>query len=354
MRVGIIHPNGPCKGGGERLCCYLAKYLTKKGHEVTVFSDHHELAYPEIFSNVKPKVQMPKIDLKFMNSNAFKIYKQWIYPLLFDYSKVDLLIDTLGSSLIQANFNKKLKIFYFHYPLVKRFLKPSSRLRQDLLYYYPKDFFDLVALKAGGGVKYACNSMYIQNLIELYHKIRPEIIRPPVDTDYFVPAKKPTEDFVLLTGRITRFKKFELALRYLKNEKVTLAGQLADISYYNELRADFPFIQFKTNLTDKEMKSLYQNCKTYIFTNWEEHFGIVPFEAMSCERRVIVPERCGASELIEDNKNGYIVKRDFSNFEEKYQCQTNYDTSIGKSARQTVLKNLAIDVMGKGFEKLIE
>lgn len=354
MRIGIIHPLQKCKGGGERLSCYLSRYLLEKGHEVTVFSDQNELAYPETFSNVKPIVETPKIGTRFMNSRVFGLYGQWIYPFLFDYSKVDLLIDTVGNSLVHANLNKKVKVFYFHLPLVKKFLNPNARLRQELCYYYPRSLFDLISVRARNGLRYACNSLYIKNLIESYYGIEPEIIRPAVDTGYFVASKKPTEDFVLLTGRIARFKKFELALNYLRNEKVTLAGQLQDASYCNELREEFPFVHFKADLTDKELKWLYQNCKTYIFTNWEEHFGIVPFEAMSCERKVIVPERCGASELINDGKNGFIVKKDFSDFKEKYDDVANANASIGKSARKTVVDSLAIDVMGKAFEKLIK
>jgi glycosyltransferase involved in cell wall biosynthesis len=351
MKIGIIHPYQRCKGGGERICCYLAKYLIKKGFDVTIFSDQETLAYPEIFEAL-PRIKLPRIKSNFMNTSSFELYKHWVYPFLFDYSSVNILIDTMGNSIFHAILNKKVKIFYFHFPPIKKFINPFARFPSSL-YYYPKDFFDLLSLKFKKEIKFVCNSEYTKNLIKKYYKINAKIIRPPVDTEYFTPIKNPTEDFILLTGRIRRFKKFELALKYLKNEKVILAGQINEMDYYNELRKKFPFVEFRTNVSDSELRRLYQNCKAYIFTNWEEHFGIVPFEAMSCQKKVIVPEFCGASELIEDEKNGFIVKKDFSNFKIKFKKMIESGNDIGKNARDTVIKNMSINVFGENFENII-
>ncbi|MBU5688567.1 MAG: glycosyltransferase family 4 protein [Candidatus Woesearchaeota archaeon] len=352
MKIGIIHPYQRCKGGGERICCYLAYHLLKKGFDISIFSDQKELAYPEIFIKKMPKVVLPKIKLNFMNTKNLELYKHWIYPFLFDYKDFDILIDTMGSSLIHAKINKKVKIFYFHFPTTKKFLNPNIKFPKSI-YYDFKDFFDKISLKIKSEIKFACNSNYIKILLEKNYNINAEVIRPPVDTNFFVPTKKPKEDFILLTGRIRRFKKFELALKYLKGENVIIAGQINEIDYFNELKKNFPFVKFETNINDSKLKYLYQNCKAYIFTNWEEHFGIVPFEAMSCERKVIVPEFCGASELIEDGVNGFIVKKDFSNFNEVINNLLNSGKEIEKNARNTVVKNLSLNVFGKKFENLL-
>ncbi len=352
MKIGIIHPYQRCKGGGERICCYLANYLLKKGFDVYIFSDQNKLAYEEIFKKKHPKVILPKLKYRFMNTNSFEFYKQWIYPFLFNYKKFDLLIDTMGSSLLHANLNKKVKIFYFHFPQTMKFLNPNIKFPKSL-YYFPKDFLDKTSLLIKRDIKFACNSIYIKNMVKRFYGINPKIIRPPVDTDYFKPANNAKEDFILLTGRIRRFKKFELALKYLKGERVVLAGQINDIDYFNELKKRFPFVEFKTNITDTELRYLYQNCKAYIFTNWEEHFGIVPFEAMSCEKKVIVPEFCGASELIKDGYNGFLVKKDFSDFEEKFNQMINSSEKINKNARKTVIENMSIEVFGNEFYKLL-
>ncbi|MEO0281492.1 MAG: glycosyltransferase [candidate division WOR-3 bacterium] len=350
MKIGIIHPYQRCKGGGERICCYLADYLMKKGFDVSIFSDQKELAYPEIFKDKKPKIVLPKIKSKFMNTSSFELYKHWIYPFLFNYSKTDILVDTMGSSLFHAKINKKVKIFYFHFPQTMKFLKPDAKFPQNI-YYTIKDFFDRIPSK--NKLKYACNSIYIKNLVKNFYNLDPVVIRPPVDTDFFKPKKNPSEDFVLLSGRIRRFKKFELALKYLKNEKVVLCGQINDFEYYNFLRKKFSFVEFKTNVTDFELRNYYQNCKCYIFTNWEEHFGIVPFEAMSCERKVIVPEFCGASELIKNGENGFLVKKDFSDFQTKFSEMINSDEKINKNARKTVLEHMSINVFGNKFYELM-
>jgi len=353
MKIGIIHPYQKCRGGGERICCYLARHLLEKGYDVTIFSDQDNVAYPEIFSKTKPMLKLPKIKSKFLNSSRFELYKLWIYPFLFDYSDMDVLIDTIGNSIIHSILNKKVKLMYFHFPPIRKFLNPYAKFPKNL-YYYPKDIIDIFSLKfRRKNIEFVCNSEYTKSLIKNYYNLDAKIIRPPVDTDYFTPIKNPKEDFILLTGRIRRFKKFELALKYLKNERVILAGQINEIDYYNELKKKFPFVEFRTNVSDAELKELYQNCKAYIFTNWEEHFGIVPFEAMSCERKTIVPELCGASELIKDGENGFIVKKDFSNFKEKFNQMMNSDSNLGKIARKTVIDNISIDVFSKQFDNLL-
>jgi len=352
MRIGIIHPYQHCKGGGERICCYLANHLIKKGFDVSVFSEQEQLAYPEIFEDKSPRVVLPKIKIRSFDTAGFELYKHWLYPFLFDYKGIDILIDTMGASIFHAKINKKVKIFYFHFPPTKKFLNPYVNFPNSL-YYDFKDALEKISLKIKKDVEFACNSNYIKNLLKKYYDIDAEIIRPPVDTNFFKPAKKPKEDFVLLTGRIRRFKKFELALKYLKNENVILAGQINELDYFNELKRKYPFVKFITNIDDEKLKYLYQNCKFYVFTNWEEHFGIVPFEAMSCEKKVIVPEFCGASELVEDGVNGFIVKKDFSNFREKMKELLNSDEKIAKNARKTVVENLSLDVFGKGFENLL-
>jgi len=354
MRIGIIHPSQKLSGGGERICGYLARYLLQKGHDVTVFADQDTLAYPEMFRSMRPQVARAKYEPRILDSKLFLPYKLWLYPFFFDYSKTDLLVDTVGDSLIHASLNKKVKAFYFHFPPpAKSNLSPGIRFRQALLSYYPRGLIDRASLRVSSGMRYACNSLYIQRLVESYYGIHPEIIRPPVDTDYFTPTREPTEDFVLLTGRIVRFKKFELALQHLEGEKVVLAGQRVDGNYYAELKERYPFVQFKLDVSDPELKRLYQNCRAYVFTNWEEHFGIVPFEAMSCERKVIVPELCGASELIKDGENGFLVKKDFSDFSGKYQQLVNAGRHVGQSARATVEDHLRVTVMESGFDRLL-
>jgi glycosyltransferase involved in cell wall biosynthesis len=81
-------------------------------------------------------------------------------------------------------------------------------------------------------------------------------------------------------------------------------------------------------------------------------FGIVPFEAMSCGRKVIAPEGFGAAELIEDGVNGFLVKNDFSDFPEKFKQLLDSDLKK-KTIRKTVIDNMSLNVFGRKMERLL-
>jgi len=65
------------------------------------------------------------------------------------------------------------------------------------------------------------------------------------------------------------FKKYEKALQFLKEEKirVILAGRVSEIDYYKFLKEQFPFVEFRINVSKEELVKLYQNCKLYNFIN---------------------------------------------------------------------------------------
>jgi len=53
--------------------------------------------------------------------------------------------------------------------------------------------------------------------------------------------------------------------------------------------------------------SVYDQCSVYVQPSVTEGFGIGVLEALSYARPVIVTEGCGASELVEDGKDGFVV-----------------------------------------------
>lgn len=339
LKIGIIHPNQRCGGGGERVCSYFAKYLLGKGYHVTIFSETGGVSFWDIFDK-KPEIRKPSIKIpSLLLSGMMKIYKYSLIYRFFDYSGFDTLADTFGISIVNSLIHK-VKLHYFHMSPVKYGF-----------YYIPKKIADSLFLRLPNKISFVCNSLTTKKNILKYLNIDANIIYPPIDTERFVPVQNPTENYFLLTGRIEQFKKFEVALSKLKDENVIIAGKIEDVKYYNMLKRKFPFVKFKTNVSDREIIKLYQNCKAYIFTQ-RASFGIVPFEAMACEREVIVPEGCGASELIEDGVNGFICKNDFSNFLEKLKQLLNSDLNK-KTLRKTIIDNLSINVFGKKMEELL-
>lgn len=340
MKIGVIHPNQRCGGGGERISAYFVNYLLDKGYDVTVFSENGKLAYKNIYAK-KPKIRTPfmKIPGFLLRGEKFKTYKFSLSYRFFDYSGFDILVDTLGKSILNSLVHH-VKLHYFHISPVK-----------NGLYFLPKRIIDKIAVKANRVTNFVAMTKRTQLDLKKYLGIESTVVYPPVDTNRFTPTRNPSKDFVLMSGRYARYKRFEVALKYLKGEKVVIAAVLSDPSYYKELKKKFPLVDFRVNVGDKKLIKLYQNCKAYIFTQ-SAPFGLVPFEAMACGRPAIVPEGSGASELIEDGVNGFVVKDDFSNFPQKFKQLIN--SNINKNIlRKIVIDKLSVDVFGSKMEELM-
>ena len=77
-------------------------------------------------------------------------------------------------------------------------------------------------------------------------------------------------------------------------------------------------VSFMRSINDKQKITLLTktaNCLIYTPTN--EHFGIVPVEAMYCHKPVIAVSSGGPLETVVDGKTGFLVKSEPQEFSEK-------------------------------------
>jgi glycosyltransferase involved in cell wall biosynthesis len=78
--------------------------------------------------------------------------------------------------------------------------------------------------------------------------------------------------------------------------------------YLNEKIEWFGPVSSEQALKREEIASLMQKAKAYLMTiNWQEPFGLVMAEAMSCGTPVIGFDRGAVSELVIDGKTGFVV-----------------------------------------------
>lgn len=110
-----------------------------------------------------------------------------------------------------------------------------------------------------------------------------------------VSAEKPKEvsgDFILYVGTAFPHKNlpklieaFDIIRKKHPKLKLVLAGKRE--KHYDELqlwafnKPSYDHIIFTGFVSDAELKWLYQNCKSYVFTSLSEGFGLPPLEAMA-------------------------------------------------------------------------
>lgn len=177
-----------------------------------------------------------------------------------------------------------------------------------------------------------------------------------VDTNKYTFNPAPS-DYLLMMGTIGRHKNQKTAIRVAKTlgMKLVLAGKVRDQDYFKELESDIDGNQIKWvgELGFDEKLKLYQNAKAFIFPIlWEEPFGLVMIEAMSCGTPIVAYKNGAIPEVVVDGKTGFVVE---SNIEEKLmEAVKKIDTIKREDCRKHVLEKFSVDKMVKSYDDALQ
>ncbi|RIB35236.1 MAG: hypothetical protein BXU00_02830 [Candidatus Nanoclepta minutus] len=72
----------------------------------------------------------------------------------------------------------------------------------------------------------------------------------------------------------------------------------------------YNFIKWLESLTDEGLRNLYRKSHIYVYPGYSDSFGFTILEAMSYGNVVVTSEGFARREIIENEKTGYIIKRD--------------------------------------------
>ncbi|MFZ5845275.1 MAG: glycosyltransferase family 4 protein [Patescibacteria group bacterium] len=163
-------------------------------------------------------------------------------------------------------------------------------------------------------------------------------------------------NYLLYLGSIGKNKNPKDALLAARatGEKLLIGGRIKDYHYYEkEIKplVDGKQIQWVGEIGAKEVVSLYQKAKAFLFpTLWEEPFGLVAIEALSCGTPVIAYPNGGLPEIIKDGVNGYLVSGLTQMIEKISQIK-----AIDRGAcRQSVEEKFTLDHMVAKYEQVLQ
>ncbi len=294
-------------GGAERVLLDILKIYPNS----PVFT----LVYNPLKTNWLPphtKVY-PSIINKFSFSKKNNIWQTPFYTLAleqFNFSQFDIVISTTQISghcfLTSPN---TLFVCYFHNinryvyqtPNQFVFLKPLLKKYQinDYIYSQRPDYL-------------LCNSNTVsKRILDTYH--RPStVIYPGVDTDFFTPSSlNSISNYFLVVSRLVAHKKIDIAIKacHILNKRLIIVGSGREKNKLENLRNKLnnQNIIFMGKVSDKKLKTLYQNCQALICPQIED-YGLTPLEAQSCGRPVIAYYKGGITETVISGKTGIFFK----------------------------------------------
>jgi len=314
-------------GGTELVISWLCDELVRRGHEVTLFATEDS----------KTSAKLVPIWPKSLWSAKLKT-PHVVFSLLYDklislQNEFDIIHD--HCEWYTVPFSKFLKppiITTLHHPLTE----------EAIVLYKKFPNINYVAVsknqkKQGPGI----------NLIKtIYHGL-------PIEKYEFNP--KP-EEYLLWLSKIIPQKGVAEAIEIAKiaGQKLIISGIIpSEYGDYFEYRLK-PLIhgkqiQFVGAADFRKKVELFKNAKAFLFpVKRPEPFGLVVIESMACGTPVIAFKEGSMPELIEDQKNGFLV----NSIEEAYQALKKIDQISREYCRDYVKKNFNLKRMVNRYEKL--
>ncbi len=368
LRITFLHPDLGI-GGAERLIVDAALGLQTLGHSVELFTSHHQssCSFQEtndgtltvrVFGDFLPTQIAGRFKLFF--AMLRQLYLTLII-LLFYPSPDIFIVDQLSLAVpLLRLFTSSRVLFYCHFPDL--LLSPRHSLLKRI-YRFPFDFIE--QLTTNSAHKILVNSAFTKEVFfstfsligSVFHQHRREnvdILYPSINFDNYEPKEEYLKDRTEIdrmngipSGRVvfTSINRFErkkniklaieaTALVKRENKDRKCAGVVLivaggydplnreNVEHYPELRqaaldagltvADYPDtsgeVIFLRSFTESQRYHLFQRSAAILYTPANEHFGIVPVEAMFNRRPVIAVNSGGPLESIEHGKTGFLVE----------------------------------------------
>ncbi len=334
-----------------RMIYELSKRLIEKGHEVTLLGTADSVIPGVNVIPVIPKgfVELPAFENPFHAETAY-------YGLLA--KKVEKLAPEFDIIHNHA-FPESMTLYtgeHIETPMVTTIHVQATPVLDEVLAAFKKT--NLIS------ISYAHKSGFTKAPINV-------VIHNGIDTDLYAYEPK-KEDYMLWLGRLSKAKhddgtymdpkgvKWAIALAEKTKTPLKLSGNVEDKKFFDtEVKPHLSDtiqwigdISSEQPLPKEEVVALMQKAKVFLMTvNWEEPFGLVMAEAMSCGTPVIGFDRGAVKEVIKDGQTGFVV-----NPEEGVQglakALAKIDTIKPRNCRKHVVQNFSIDRMVTNYEQL--
>lgn len=309
--------------------------LVKCGHQVTVFgpadSKTSAQVAPGWLKSTSSKFKQYKVYSKERNQ-LFQQYCQYVVQYL-KKNKFDIIHNHTHGFF---PYIKQIKV-----PVVTTFHNPSTSKNEKT------NFTDIMMV--GISKKQMENNKKLNFVGLVYHGIWPE--------NY--PFSAEHKDYLLWLSRIFWIKgPLQAAKIAVKSQhKMKIVGTTSNAKMYRDYNKKlFTYLEKHKQyfrryglITGKQKIKLYQGAKAYIFPIlWDEPFGLVMIEAMSCGTPVIAFNHGSTPEVIKHGQTGFIVK----NINEAVIAVKNLDQINRADCRRHVEKYFTVDKMTQGYEKI--
>lgn len=402
VKIIFLHPDLGI-GGAERLVVDAALAFKKKGHEVSFYTNHHDSGhcFAETRDGTFPVTVvgdwLPRSVLgRFQAVCAYTrmvyaaIYLAWYVIPIEEPSLIFCDLISLCIPLLKWAKGNFRVVFYCHHP--DKLLTPKGGYLKQL-YRMPLNWLE--ELSTSKADKVLVNSKYTARVYsEAFKQIAevPDICYPSINTEFFsknfstlkkieeVIDVQPNAILLLSINRYERKKNLALALHSLHSLKevvsedewnrvhLIMAGGYDPINNENlehyeelyDLACELELIDKVTFLkspSDTDKMSLLHYCNMLIYTPSNEHFGIVPLEAMYFAKPVVAVNSGGPTETVVQQVTGFLCEAEpviFANAIKKLVSDADLRERMGEAGRKRFEMKFSFDAFTDQLDGILK
>ncbi|KAI8552429.1 hypothetical protein RHMOL_Rhmol06G0266300 [Rhododendron molle] len=363
LNIALIHPDLGI-GGAERLIVDAATELASHGHKVHIFTAHHdrtrcfEETLAGTFQVTVYGAFLPRHI--FYHLHAVCAYLRCIFVafcVLFMWPSFDVVLaDQVSVVVPLMKLKKSTKVvFYCHFPDLL-LAQHTAILRQ--IYRKPIDFIEEVTtgISLDPGFVIVLFNFLSVNRFERKKNVELAIcafsLLQTLGGD--VQGLNVADATLTVVGKSIYFQ-----LEYRRGFDKRLRE---NVEYLEELKslADRKGVshkvKFMTSCSTAERNMLLSQCLCVLYTPKDEHFGIVPLEAMAAYKPVIACSSGGPVETIKNGVTGFLCDpspREFSSAMEKFIGDPQMAERMGSEARQHVIESFSTKIFGQHLNQIL-
>lgn len=351
MKILMVNKFHYKKGGSETYYFTIAEALKSKGHEVVFFAmkdEEHNLSCDQekyfvsnasVQGGIKSKLNMV-LHIAY-SKEAYSNMKRLLEDERPDLVILNLVHKQITLSIIDAikEYNSKLPIFWTMHDLITvcpsyTMLNGKGEICEKCLEGSFKPCVDNCCIKGSKLMSilskyeadyirkrrwyekidlFICPSEFYKNLLKRANFTTRNIVtlrNPlPLNTTYELLEK--VENYILYFGRLSQEKGVKELIDAVKNTciKLIILGTGPLEKELQEYAKEYKNIEFKGFQTGETLKNYIKSSKCVVLpSQWYENGPYSAMEAMALGKPLIVSNKGGLPELVQDGTNGYIYK----------------------------------------------
>ncbi|MFC1808725.1 glycosyltransferase [Candidatus Omnitrophota bacterium] len=311
-KIAIFHDYLNQYGGAERVLEKLLE-IFPEAHVYTFVYDAEVL--PQF---KKHKVVTSPVQYLPYAKQRYQWYV-WLFPIvikLFNFSRYDVVIVSThawGNGIRKAGARM---ITYCHTPMRYIWDLYGEYMKNRYISWWIRCVMPFVRpilqqhdkRCAKNADVFIANSKEVKQRIHTCYNIEAEVIYPPVNVDFFSDATiDAKDDYYLVVTRLKPYKRVDLIIEVFNRlqKKLIIVGSGPEEAKLRRMAGDT--ISFHSDVTDEELRELYQRAQGYVYMA-NEDFGMSMVEAQAAGTPVIAYRKGGACEIVIDGETGVFVE----------------------------------------------